>query len=97
MRWFERPPGVILEQIGGIWAAYSPLSRGSHLLNDESAAILEAVPCEFPLSANGICEALAGDCGLTPAEVESAIGSGWDDLIGAGLLCECPEPAATAE
>jgi PqqD family protein of HPr-rel-A system len=87
----------MLEQIGGIWAAYSPLSGGSHLLNDESAAILEAVEGQPAVSVSAICATLAQDCGLTPFEVEGAIGSAWDDLIGAGLLYEHLEPAATAE
>jgi PqqD family protein of HPr-rel-A system len=85
---FCRCPGVLVEQVGSVWAAYSPLSGGSHLLNDESAAIIEALETHEALSAGAICELLAGDCGLAPAQIEAAIGFAWAQLVGAGLIHE---------
>lgn len=88
MHCFIRAPGVLLEPLDEGWAAFSSLSGESHLLNDESAAIVEGLDLVQPLSASAVCKSLAQDCGLPPAEVEQAIGTAWEQLIEAGLIRE---------
>ena len=88
MHCFIRAPGVLLEPLVEGWAAFSSLSGESHLLNDESAAIVEALDLVQPLSSSAICKSLAQDCGMPTAEVERAIGSAWEQLIEAGLIRE---------
>ena len=86
MRSFVRAPGVLVEPLDGIWGAYSALSGETHLLNNESVAIVEALGLSQPLSAAAVCELLARDCGLAPAEIEQTIGAAWEQLIEAGLI-----------
>ena len=86
MRSYVRAPGVLVEALDGIWGAYSALSGETHLLNNESAAIVEALELARPLSAAAVCELLARDCGLAPDEIEQTIGAAWEQLIEAGLI-----------
>ena len=86
MRSFVRAPGVLVESLDGIWCAYSALSGETHLLNNESAAIVEALDPAQPLSAAAVCELLAQDCGLAPAEIQQTVGATWEQLIEAGLI-----------
>lgn len=88
MRVFVRAPGVLFEPLGSVWGAYSALSGETHLLNDESVAIVEVLSVDQALSAGAVCELLALDCGLTHADVEQAIGPAWEQLIEAGLIRE---------
>jgi len=88
VRAFVRAPGVLFEPLGGLWGAYSALSGETHLLNDESVAIVEALGLAQPLSTQAVCELLATDCGLPSAAVEQAIGAAWEQLLEAGLIRE---------
>jgi hypothetical protein len=47
---YTRAPGVRIEPVGGAWAAFSPLSGETLLLNDEAAAILEVLTSSGPRS-----------------------------------------------
>lgn len=96
MRAFVRAPGVLLEPMGALWAAFSALSGESHLLNDASAAIVEVANPERPQSLHALCEILASDSGLSAAEVVDSVGMGWDQLVAAGLIREQELDLATA-
>ena len=43
---YARIEGVLIEPIGHLWAAFSPASGETILLNDESASILEVLESE---------------------------------------------------
>lgn len=88
VRQFVRAPGLLLEPLDDVWGAYSSLSGETHLLNDESVAIIEALNGERPCSAVAVSELLSLDCGLPVADVERSIGEAWDQLIEAGLIRE---------
>ena len=88
VRQFVRAPGLLLEPLDDVWGAYSSLSGETHLLNDESVAIVEALEATRPFSVAAVSELLALDCGLPAAEVEQVIGAAWDQLIEAGLIRE---------
>jgi PqqD family protein of HPr-rel-A system len=88
VRAFVRAPGVLFEPLGDGWGAYSSLSGETHLLNDESVAIVEALDLVQPLSASAVCELLARDCHLFSTEVEQVMGAAWEQLIEAGLIRE---------
>lgn len=71
--------------VGQLWAAFSPLSGETTMLNDESAAILEVL-AEGPLSLEGLCASLAADTGQSPDELSPIIDACWPRLIDAGLV-----------
>lgn len=83
------PAGVRLTDLGAVWAAFSPLSGQTVLLNTEAAAILEILleaPCDFAQ----LCETLAVDAQLSPDDVSARCADSWQQMQDAGLL----EPAA---
>lgn len=67
---FHRVPGVLVESLGESWVCYSPASGQTHLLNDESAAVLELLGLHDGMSPSMICEALAADSGVAVSEIE---------------------------
>ena len=77
--------GVLLESVGSLWAAFSPASGETTLLNDESAAILEVVR-NGPADTWSVCCDLASDAGLSPQALEPAVSAHWGQLLDAGLL-----------
>lgn len=77
--------GVLLESVGPLWAAFSPVSGETTLLNDESAAILEAVR-SGPADTWSVCCDLASDAGLSPEALAPAVSAHWGQLLDAGLL-----------
>lgn len=82
---YGRADGVLVEPMGHLWAAFSPLSGETTLLNDESAAILEVLE----LGAHdtpGVCAALAEDGGRDALHFAAAVTGGWPRLIEAGLV-----------
>lgn len=88
MREFRRAPGALLEPIGDVWAAFSPLSGESHLLNNESAAILELLDVEQARSHAEVCEVLARECDLLPSDLDKTVANAWPQLLEAGLVRE---------
>lgn len=52
--------GVEVAAIGDVWAAFSPASGETQLLNDEAAAILEVLD-ESPRTPQEVAEAMAKD------------------------------------
>ncbi len=87
--------GVLVEPLGDHWAAFSPASGESHLINDTSAALLEALAGQSPSTLGQACEALAGDLGALPAEVDGLVREAFDTFLPAGLVRAVTLPAAT--
>jgi hypothetical protein len=83
---FTRVPGVRVESLEDIWAAFSPASGETLLLNDTSAAVLEVLESHGTLTDTRIAELLAADSGRTHDEVMSTLADCWPGLLQAGLL-----------
>lgn len=82
---FARVEGVLVEPIGDAWAAYSPASCETILLNDESAAILEILEAGAA-STEAIGETLATDSGLEVDTLIPLVNDSWPRLLEAGLV-----------
>ncbi len=89
MRRLERVAGTLIEPLGDIWVAFSPLSGETALVNDASVAILEILG-NAPMSEDDVYDALAADTGLGRPEVAATIAPSWEKLIESGLVRECP-------
>lgn len=85
MHRYRRAQGVLVESLGPVWAAFSPASGETLILNDESVAMLEILDAG-PATGQAVGAALADDSGLTEAEVVPLIGAAWQRLIEAGLV-----------
>lgn len=85
MRQFQRVPGVLVEPVGMAWAAFSPLSGETILLNNESAAVLEVLEAG-PACGPDVVAALADDCGLAPSDLAPIVSEAWARLVEAGLV-----------
>jgi len=83
---FHRVPGVLVEPLGPSWVCYSPASGQTHLLNDESAAVLELLGLHDGMSPTMICAALAADSGAAASEIEQVMGAAWQLLVDTGLI-----------
>lgn len=94
MQRYGRADGVLVEPVGHLWAAFSPLSGETTLLNDESAAILEVLE-SGGCDTSGVCAALAEDSGLDAQHFVAAVAAGWPRLIEAGLVSRLTDVAAT--
>jgi PqqD family protein of HPr-rel-A system len=81
-----RVPGVALEPIGSSWAAFSPLSGETHLLNDTSAAILECLAERGAMPVDALCAELATLSGMTDADVADICAASWPTLVRAGVI-----------
>jgi PqqD family protein of HPr-rel-A system len=90
---YGRADGVLVEPVGHLWAAFSPLSGETTLLNDESAAILEVLESGGN-DTWGVCTALAEDGGLDAQQFVAAVAGGWARLLDAGLVTRLPDVAA---
>ena len=78
-------PGVRVEAIGDVWAAFSPVSGETILLNDTSAAILEVL-AEGAQDLAFVAEVLARQVALPRAEVSALLREHWPKLLQAGLV-----------
>jgi PqqD family protein of HPr-rel-A system len=76
---------VLVEPLGLSWAAYSPFSGETHLLNAEAAAILEILD-EEPRSEVALRAALVHETGAAEAEVAQALDASLLQLRAAGLI-----------
>lgn len=86
---FERVDGVLVEQIGESWAAFSPLSRQTSLLSDLAAAVLEVLDAG-PLTFDQVAQQLAADSGRPRSELDPVLLPCWDTLVGVGLIRKQP-------
>lgn len=82
---FAAVADILVEPIGAVWAAYSPASGETLLLNDESAAILEILR-DGPANAHSVCTALAEDSGRPAEDWAPMLDAHWPQLINAGLV-----------
>lgn len=86
MSWrYARVQGVLVEPLGQIWAAFSPASGDTVLVNDECAAVLEVLLLE-PGDTERVCSALAADNQLDGPSLQTMVESSWPRLIEAGLV-----------
>lgn len=85
-RW-RRVGGVLVEPMGHLWAAFSPATGETALLNDESAAILEVLEAGAA-EESAICAHLADDSGLDAHVLAEIVEAAWPRLIEAGLVLE---------
>lgn len=87
--------GTLVAPVGHLWAAFSPLSGETTVLNDESAAILEVL-ADGPRSLEDLCASLAADTGQPPDELAPIIEACWPRLIDAGLVRRLAETPGLA-
>lgn len=71
--------------MGHLWAAFSPLSGETTLLNDEGAAVLEVLGTQW-MSQAQVCAQLAEDTGQVTVDLASIVGDCWPRLIESGLV-----------
>jgi hypothetical protein len=69
-----------------MWAAYSPLSGETQILNDESAAILEWLLEVGVGTTNQAALALSEDAGINANELATRIQLAWAPLASVGLI-----------
>ncbi len=81
--------------MGHVWAAFSPATGETTLLNDESASILEVLE-NGAATSRSICAELVEQSGLDLASVTDAIDASWLRLIEAGLVREQRTDRATS-
>jgi len=82
---YGRRDGIAVEPVGDFWAAFSPVSGESILLNDESAAILEVL-AEGPATTQQVAAQLALDTGDVAADLHDLVAGCWLTLIDSGLV-----------
>ena len=83
-------PGVLVEPLGDHWAAFSPSSGESHLINDTSAAILEMLGGGAPLTPAQICTELTAHVGAVAVDAQGLVGDAFRAFITAGLVRTAP-------
>ena len=91
---FSVVAGTLVEPVGQLWAAFSPLSGETTMLNDETAAILEVL-ADGPLTAADLCTCLAVDTGQPVGELAPVVDACWPRLIDAGLIRMQATPCVT--
>lgn len=87
MRCWCRVDGILVEPMGHLWAAFSPATGETVLLNDESASILEVLEVGAT-DTTAICANLAGDSGIDGHALAEIVEAAWPRLIEAGLVRE---------
>lgn len=85
MQQYARVAGVLVEPFEHLWAAYSPATGETALLNDESAAILEVLESGAS-DTSFMCSTLATDSGLEAASLVDTVETCWPRMIEAGLV-----------
>lgn len=83
---YARTGGVLIEPVGHLWAAFSPATGETALLNDESASILEVLESGRAGTTATICSTLATDSGLDADSLVDMVEACWPRLIEAGLV-----------
>ncbi|MDP2006133.1 MAG: hypothetical protein Q8K45_10695 [Rubrivivax sp.] len=89
---FARVEGALVEPVGHLWVAFSPVTGETALLNDESAAILEILE-PGPAGTSEVCRQLSTDSGQAVDELVPIVEASWPSLIDAGLVRALPVPA----
>jgi PqqD family protein of HPr-rel-A system len=84
---FACVPGLRVEAIGDVWAAFSPTSGETLLLNDSSAAILEIL-ASGPMEPDAVARVLAADAAVDDTDARQLLRDHWPKLVDAGLVRE---------
>jgi hypothetical protein len=92
MTTYRRAPGVLVEPLGPVWAAFSAFSGETLVLNDESAAILEVLEAGSATSCQ-VTLTLATDSGVAESEIAPLVQTAWQALVDGGLVL--PESAVS--
>jgi hypothetical protein len=79
------PPGTLLQPVGNLWAAYSPGSGDTQLLNNEAVAFLEVLR-EQPRSLEDAADVLAREIGLPVDQILPLLADAAVELTVAGLI-----------
>lgn len=87
---YGRRDGIVVEPVGDIWAAFSPASGETILLNNESAAILEVL-ADGPATTQLVAEQLARDIGEQAGALHDLVDGCWTTLIENGLVQKLPD------
>lgn len=77
--------GISVQQIGRIWASFSPASGETLLLNDESAAVLEVL-AHASAGVDEVIDTLAADSGVGRHAIAAPLEDCWSHLVQAGLV-----------
>jgi hypothetical protein len=72
--------------LGSGWVAHSSVSQETHLLNDEAAALLDALSEVEAKTEDEVARGLATEVGLDVSELVLTLSPVWDGLVGAGLV-----------
>jgi hypothetical protein len=92
---YKKVDGILVEPVGHLWAAFSPSSGETALLNDECAAVLEVLNPDCCTS-NEVAAVLATESGVEVAPLLHVVESTWPRLVEAGLVLAQPvSPTAT--
>lgn len=78
--------GVRVEPAGDQWAAWSPASGETHVLNDESAAVLELLAELGSLTTDQAAQLLAEETGIDLATLRAGVELAWLPLEWAGFV-----------
>lgn len=87
MRCYARTGGVLIEPMGHLWAAFSPATGETTLLNDETVSILEVLGLGAATTED-VCVSLSADTGLDVDVLTQTVEASWLRLIEAGLVRE---------
>lgn len=92
---WHRSSGVLLDDLGEGWVAFSSISGETCLLNNECAAVLEVL-ADGPATIDQICGTLGADVGLPVETLRIAVLESWPMLREIGLIAAGPEDAGAA-
>lgn len=81
-------PGVALAHLGDGWVAHSQTSGETHLLNEESVVVLEALDIVTPRTEIAIGDHLSAHLDIPSTELQDILRSSWISLVDAGLVRE---------
>lgn len=77
--------GVLMAELGTQWAAYSPRSGQTLMLNLEAVSLLEVLQ-DQPLTLAQACRVLSHEVDVPVDQIEASVGTAWQQLRAAGLL-----------
>lgn len=85
--------GVLVEPVGHLWAAFTPASGESSLLNDECAAILEVLQAGAANSAE-VCRLIEPGDESTSVGMQEVIEGCWPRLVDVGAVVVLDDSSA---
>ena len=86
MAFYTAVLGARVEELDDAWAAYSPASGETHLINLESAVLLEWLMAHGQADSATAAEGLAGEVGVSAQDLLPRLDMGWMPLLMAGLI-----------